>query len=322
MTNIKKIAQLAGVSPSTVSRVLNQHPYVKEDKRARVQAVIEQLDYVPNINAINLKRGETKQIGIVVSSITSVVLPFINSFIDISREHGYQNIIFTSNNDPVQELSAFESLKMKKLDGIMIISCINPIHVIEQYCKYGPIVSWQRIEHEKIASVYLDQYVGYSLALEHLIQRGYTKIANAFGRANSLNTKRRKQAYEETMKKYQLPIIEEFCFSSIYDISHGEALVKQLHTAVEKPDAILCANDNVAAGIFAEAKKQKWNIPKDFAIVGFDNQEISRLLNITTVHNPIKEQGENAFHILAKHLLEEENPLLSLEFQLVQRGTT
>lgn len=322
MTNIKEIAKLSGVSPSTVSRVINNYPYVKEEKRAKVQAIIDQLDYVPNVNAINLIKGKTKQIGLVVPAVTDVILPFLNGFIDIAREHGYQNIIFTSNYDPTQELTAFESLKTKKLDAIVIIHCMNPVHVIEQYCKYGPIVSWQRIEHEEIASVYLDQYIGYSLALEHLIERGYKKITNAFGRTDSLNTKRRKQAYEEVMKKYHLPIIEEYQFSSIFTISHGEEVVRQLSTMSEKPDAILCPNDFVAAGIFAEAKKQRWSIPKDLAIVGFDDNEISRLLEITTVHNPIKEQAENAFRLLAKHLLDEEIPLLSPKFELVQRRTT
>jgi DNA-binding LacI/PurR family transcriptional regulator len=124
------------------------------------------------------------------------------------------------------------------------------------------------------------------------------------------------------MEKYQLSIRKDYYFSSIHHISRGEELVKQLSATSERPDAILCANDLVAAGILAEAKRQNWNIPEDLAIIGFDNHDISRVLNMTTIHNPIKEQAENAFYLLAKDLLGEEKTLLTPTFELIHRATT
>ncbi|HEY4431028.1 MAG TPA: LacI family DNA-binding transcriptional regulator [Paenibacillus sp.] len=322
MSTLDEIAKLSGFSKATVSRVLNDSPHVSKETREKILTIMKEADYVPNRNAISLSKGQTQQIGMITLDLNELILCFMNSFVEISGRYGYQTIIYTTGGDKQKELQAFEDLKQKRVDALLILTAVNDNHVITSYCKYGPIVSWQRMDHSEIPSVAMNQYDGYALALEHLIERGYKRIANAFGRPSSINTQSRRLAYEQIMTKYNLPVIEKWYYSTIYGIQDGEQLVRTFMGQPEPPDAILCANDLVAVGVLSEARRQKLDVPRDLAIVGFDNSKLSQTLGITTIQNPIAGQAENAFLLLAPALLGLDMELQPLSFQLIERGTT
>lgn len=322
MSTLDEIAKLSGFSKATVSRVLNESPHVSKETREKILAIMKETDYVPNRNAISLSKGQTQQIGMITLGITDLILSFMNSFVEISDRYGYQTIIYPTGGDKQKELQAFEDLKRKRVDALLILTSVNDKEVITSYCKYGTIVSWQRMDHPEIPSVAMNQYDGYALALEHLIERGYTRIANAFGRPSSINTRSRRLAYEQIMAKYNLPVVEKWYYSSIYGIRDGEQLVRSLIGETDRPDAILCSNDLVAVGVLSEARRQKLDVPRDLAIVGFDNSELSQTLGITTVQNPIAGQAENAFLLLAPALLGQDMELQPLSFNLLERETT
>ena len=322
MSTLDEIAKLSGFSKATVSRVLNDSPHVSKETREKILAIMKETDYVPNRNAISLSKGQTQQIGMITLDLNELILCFMNSFVEISGRYGYQTIIYTTGGDKQKELQAFEDLKQKRVDALLILTAVNDKNVITSYCKYGPIVSWQRMDHPEIPSVAMNQYDGYALALEHLIERGYTRIANAFGRPSSINTQSRRLAYEQIMAKYNLPIVEKWYYSTIYGIPDGEQLVRTLIGQPDQPDAILCSNDLVAVGVLSEARRQPLDVPRDLAIIGFDNSELSQTLGITTVRNPIAGQAENAFLLLAPTLLGLDMELQPLSFQLIERETT
>ncbi|WP_339169756.1 LacI family DNA-binding transcriptional regulator [Paenibacillus sp. FSL H7-0943] len=322
MSTLDEIAKLSGFSKATVSRVLNDSPHVSKKTREKILAIMKETDYVPNRNAISLSKGQTQQIGMITLDLNELILCFMNSFVEISGRYGYQTIIYTTGGDKQKELQAFEDLKQKRVDALLILTAVNDKNVITSYCKYGPIVSWQRMDHPEIPSVAMNQYDGYALALEHLIERGYTRIANAFGRPSSINTQSRRLAYEQIMTKYNLPIVEKWYYSTIYGIRDGEQLVRTLIGQPDQPDAILCSNDLVAVGVLSEARRQQLEVPRDLAIIGFDNSELSQTLGITTVRNPIAGQAENAFLLLAPTLLGLDMELQPLSFQLIERETT
>lgn len=320
--SLDEIAKLSGFSKATVSRVLNDSPHVSKETREKILAIMKETDYVPNRNAISLSKGQTQQIGMITLELSELILSFMNSFVEISGRYGYQTIIYTTGGDKQKELQAFEDLKRKRVDALLILTSVNEKNVITSYCKYGPIVSWQRMDHPEIPSVAMNQYDGYALALEHLIERGYTRIANAFGRPSSINTRSRRLAYEQIMAKYNIPVFEGWYYSSIYGIRDGEQLVRSLMSETDRPDAILCSNDLVAVGVLSEARRQQLDVPRDLAIIGFDNSELSQTLGITTVENPIAGQAENAFLLLAPALLGQDMELHPLSFKLIERETT
>ncbi|AIQ60815.1 LacI family DNA-binding transcriptional regulator [Paenibacillus borealis] len=323
MSNLDQIAKLSGFSKATVSRVLNHSPHVSQATRDTIMKIMEELDYVPNGNAISLSKGQTEQIGMVTEGINEVMLPFLNSFVETASQHGYQTIIYTSGGDPAKELQAFEDMRRKRVDALVISTCVNDQALLGTFCKYGPIVSWQRMERPEIQSVAMNQYDGYMLGLEHVIKQGYTRIANAFGRPTSMNTSGRIQAYQDIARKYALPVNPDWSPTGIYSIRQGEQLVRELLlNPGERPNAILCANDLVAAGVLNEARRMGVKVPEELAVVGFDNTELAHTLGITSIYNPIAAQAQNAFLLILSRLKGTEPEQQELEFQLVKRATT
>jgi DNA-binding LacI/PurR family transcriptional regulator len=122
---------------------------------------------------------------------------------------------------------------------------------------------------------------------------------------------------------YKLPANPAWSQRGVFSIRDGEQMVRDLWiNGIERPDAILCANDLVAAGVLSESRRQGLKVPEDLAIVGFDNTELAHTLGITSVHNPIDAQAHNAFYLLLGRLNHSDNKLEELQYSLVQRETT
>lgn len=130
MANISEIARLAGVSTATISRVINRHPYVSESTRKKVIEIMEQLDYVPNGNAISLKKGATCLIGIVAVAFNPLLIRFIQAFTQSAEKHGFNITLFITNGQVEKELVALEMLKRKQLDAIVCVLRSNEWKVI------------------------------------------------------------------------------------------------------------------------------------------------------------------------------------------------
>ncbi|MDO3410326.1 LacI family DNA-binding transcriptional regulator [Saccharibacillus sp. CPCC 101409] len=322
MTNIKEIAARAGVSPSTVSRVLNGNGYVSEDKKRRVLAASEELDYAPNLNAVSLKRGATRRIGLVAPMFDESVQRFTGGFVRAAQAGGYSVTLFITGMDRVREREALEALRHKQVDALALVIFANDLSLIESYAKYGPIVAWQRVVAEHIPSVFMNQYDGYMLGLEHLYSRGYRRICNVYGSTSRLNTVSRMDAYRDFCAAHGLDEHELEHFYEISTIEDGERIARLWTESPRRPDAFIAANDYSAAGLVAEARRLGLSVPGDFAVCGFDNLEFARLLDLTTIHYPVDLQAGNAFAIIRGRIEDIELPLRPLQFHLVQRATT
>ncbi|WP_458121590.1 LacI family DNA-binding transcriptional regulator [Paenibacillus sp. Z6-24] len=322
MSKFDEIMKLSGYSRATVSRVINHSRHVSPEAREKITAIMKQLNYMPNRNAVSLSTGQTNQIGIVMASTSEVVLSFLNQFVDIAMDYGFQTIIYTTRGDKENELRAFEDLRSKRMDGLVIVTCVNEPRVLKAYCEYGPIVSWQRMDSGEIPSIAMDQGEGYRLALEHLVTRGYTRIANLFGRIESLNTQSRREAYEQFMQSRGLPVRTDWYHYSVFTPTDGTKVLQQLTAGPEMPQAVLCANDYVAIGIQSAANKLGLDIPGQLAIVGFDDTELADTLGITTIYNPIAEQATHAFYRLWAVLGKQQMEPAQLQYKLIARQTT
>lgn len=322
MANIKDIARLAGVSASTVSRVINQSGYVNEKTRNTIEKIIKQLDYVPNRNAVSLKTGRTGFLGIVAPYFNDSMNLLLSHFTMAAQKEGYNISLFMTLNDKNKEIQAFEMLRRKQIDAVLLLIRLNDWSVIEQYAKYGPVVTWQRLDSKIIHSVYMNQYDGYTLALEHLYKKGRRKIVNLYGSMKGLNTGSRMKAYEDFCIRHNIHFDEKNSFHGLSTVKDGGNLAKWWLEQKEKPDAFATITDSVAAGLFSKAKEYGLNIPEDFSIIGFDDIEISRLLKLTTIHYPIDLQARNAFIIINNLLNNKNTPLFPLNFHLVERKST
>lgn len=319
---MKDIAKIAGVSSATVSRVINNNGYVSHDTRQKVESAINKLDYVPNSQAISLKKGATKTIGIITPSITETITVLVKNFTLAAQKEGYTVILYLTEDDPKKELSALELMRSKQLDGIFLIIRSNDWPTIESYTKYGPIVTWQRVNSPVISTVFIDQYEGYLLGLEYLYAKGCRNIINLYSDIRRLNTKSRVKAYEHFCKKYDLIPHGPELFNDLNSIQDGERIARWLTTQTSTPDAFMTSCDAVAAGLVSQAKRLGYSLPNDFSVIGFDNIEISHLLDITTIDYSIHKQAENAFKLINNTLTVNKLKPEELSFKLIIRDTT
>ncbi|MFJ5717940.1 LacI family DNA-binding transcriptional regulator [Neobacillus sp. NPDC093127] len=316
MSNIKDIAKLAGVSISTVSRVLNNHPYVKDEKRRKVLQIIEELNYQQNVNAIHLVKGKTFMVGVILPYVEHPYFQsIVGGIIKAANSSNFAVVLCPTNYNQIDELKYLEMMKRKQIDGVIICSRANKWEVILPFTEYGSLVSCELAE--EIPCAYTDHFDAFSSALNFLIGEGHKSIGYSVARTNSTSSKMRLSAFRDVLAKNNLPINESFIFSDCIDIEDGKRIVKELVQLKERPTALLVNGDEVAAGVLLQVKKEGLSVPADLSIIGFDNQPFSEALELTTIDQHLKEIGEKAFDLF----LHGRNQKVCIPFELVIRKT-
>lgn len=323
MTNIKDIALAAGVTVTTVSRVLNNHPYVSTEKREAVQAVIRQLNYTPNASAISLKKQKTNGIAVIVPVIDH---PFFSALIEgmaASALEDHYHLILCQREDSLEkEWQYLNLLKKRQVDGIIIGELIQSWDKIYPISQFGPVVLCNEYEPNTNApSIYMNHYKGAYLGMEHLIHQGYKKIAICISPPGVVSNDR-ERACRQALADHQLEA--NWFYSTTHSILDGEILVDKILKSTNPPDAIFTGSDQLAAGIIYAAEKQGIRIPQDLAVMGFDNQPIAQALTISTINQPIKELGYKSIKMIIKLINGEEliAQTVELPYTLIKRKST
>ncbi|MCI1591071.1 LacI family DNA-binding transcriptional regulator [Heyndrickxia oleronia] len=321
MANIREIAKLAGVSVTTVSRVINNHPYVSENKRKAVLKAMETLNYKRNIHAIHLAKGRSNMIGIVLPNIDH---PYFSQFVEgVAEEaikHHLQIVLFQTNYEIAKELDALESLRGNLIDGLIFCSRAISLDILYQYNDYGSIVLCEDSDQSIYPSISIPHEQAFQFGLEYLIAKGHTKIAYTLGRREGPNSFKRMQAYEKMMKRINQNIRKEWIFDKCLSITDGSEVMSKFKALKEKPTAFLATNDQVAAGLLLGAKKLGYTVPNDIAILSFDNQPIAELMDISSISIPIKKIGALSVSTLLDTNNQSSKKMI-LPFKLYERST-
>lgn len=296
MTNIRDLAKMAGVSVTTVSRVLNNHPYVSEEKKLAVLDAINKSDYQQNINAVHLSKGKTFLVGVVIPySDHPYFALLINGMANEALNENYKLVLIQTNYEKNREIEALQMLKQKQIDALIICSRICEWSIIEEYTTYGRIVLFEDTKGKEVSSTFIDHYECFSFALEYLNKKGHTKIGYSIGRRSGTNSKYREAAYKDFLKTYGLTFNPEYIFDHCLYFEDGEKVVSRIKEMTDPPTALLVTSDQVAAGIVTCAKSENISIPGDLALIGLDNQPIAKMMNITTIEIPLAEIGKKLF---------------------------
>lgn len=309
MANIEKLAKMANVSITTVSRVLNGHPYVKQEKRDAVLEAIERCNYQRNINAVHLKKGKTFQVGVVVPYTNH---PYFGLLVDgIASEalnNNYKIVLIQTNYREDFEIEALNMLKHKQIDALIICSRNCSLEIINDYVSYGPIVLCEDEKEQSVSSIYIDHYKSFFIALEYLHENGHTDIGYCIGRRTGTNSHKRENAYKDFLLKIGKSICMDYIFDDCLFFEDAEKVVKKIKQMKKPPTALLVTSDQVAAGIITCCNIHKIIIPDELAIIGFDNQPISKVMNITTMDIPLSDIGKKLFKqaIIKKDVVHEE----------------
>lgn len=298
---LSMVARKAGVGNTTVSRVINGGGRVSPKTLARVQRVIAELGYMPNQAARALKGGRTRTIGLVVPSIAD---PFFSSCAeavqDVARANDSLLIVITTQNDPLTETESLNILLSHRVDGLIFVPANSRSETLAQMLSELsiPVVTVDRpLFNAQVSSVITDNFKGARAATQHLIDHGYKRIACLTGESSLFTLQERMRGYKAAVAAAGLPSILN---SSIKDYKSAEYVIESLLAGPQRPDAILTLKNSTTIHAFEVLQKLNVPIPKQIALIGFDDFELATTLrpSVTVVQQPIEDIGRTAAELL------------------------
>jgi LacI family transcriptional regulator len=332
MTTIKDVADQAGVSIATVSRVLNQNRYVSPELNERVRQAIADLHYEQNALARNLRRSESLTLGIIIPDSTNPFFAEVARGIeDVCFEQGYLVILCNTSEDPEKAAAYLSSLRQNRVAGVIIVSPGELHTELRQSlrAKYPLVVADRLLPGLPIDSVISDNGVGAEQAVHHLLALGHRRIGVVVG--NHLDTrqtiKARLNGVLRTLAEAGLAIDEDLIYTETdYTPEGGYAAACSLLERPNPPTAIFAFNDLLAFGVVSYAYQQGIRIPEHLSVVGFDDINLAAYIApaLTTIAQPKYELGRKAADILLDRIHGELCPprTLVLPTRLVVRQST
>jgi len=335
-TTIHDIANELGVTASTVSRALQDHPRISDATKENVMKMADKLNYQPNSIAAALRKGKSNIIGVIIPMADrNFFASVIRGIEEIVNKSGYRVIISQSNDSPDQEKSNIKALLELQVDGILA-SYAKKTTDFTHYEEIGnqgvPLILFDRL-HETleslgVGSVVIDDYLGAYKATEHLIDQGCKRIAHFSGYQHVSIYKERRKGYEEALKRHDIPIDSKLIIESNLKLEAGRRLGKELLTWDRPPDAIFSASDYGAVGAMEILKKHHVAIPGDIAMVGFSNESFTSFLDpgLTTVDQHGEKMGQFAARLFLDQVEEDNDSQASsktvLDPQLIVRKSS
>jgi LacI family transcriptional regulator len=307
---IKDIARELGISPSTVSRALKDHPDISPETKKAVNELAEKLNYTPNIVALSLRQSKTNTIGVIIPELVHFFFSTVISGIeDVAYSAGY-NVIITQSNESLQrEKTDIKALFNSRVDG-MLISVSRETnsfeHIDNILAKGVPMVFFDRVyDTPNSSKIIVDDLSGAKEATAHLIDQGCKRIAHLEGPPNLEISKQRLEGYLQAHKDRNLEVDKSLIIPcALGTIEEGKSATQKLLAQGTRPDAIFATNDPAAMGAMQAIKEAGLRIPEDIAVVGFSNWFFTALLDppLTSVDQPGFEMGQEAAKLLIRQI--------------------
>jgi LacI family transcriptional regulator len=306
---IYDIAKNLGISPTTVSRALNNHKTVNEQTKQRIFKEAKDMGYRSNIFASNLRSKRTNNIGVIVPRLNS---PFQSSAIagmeKIANESGFNLVISQSLESLEKEIANVQMMFNSRVDGLLVSLVDNPDNIqhFQPFIDKGiPLLFYDRVAHQAgCAGVVIDNVQAAYNATTHLIEQGCSNIVHVLGNPKINVYANRLKGYRYALLDHGLPFAEENIIYSDLSEEAGDVIVAKLLKMKDKPDGLFVSNDSCAASCINFLKQEGVQVPSDIAVVGFNNDMISRLMEpkLSTINYPGFEMGEVAMKSLVHHL--------------------
>ena len=301
---LEDVARAAGVGPMTVSRTINGHPYVAQETAKKVRAAIRRLGYRPNHAARVLTGQLSRSIGLIVPDIADTFFSVVSHAVqETARASGYLVWLAASDEDPSIEAAQVEMMTHHPVDGILLVPCDSRNGYLKTLVSGPtPIVTIDRpIEIATTDSIGVENRRGARLAVEHLVQHGYRKIACIAANSHLLTIKERIAGYKESMQRAKLPLSKELRLSNP---SLVKSALSGLFGSRHRPDALFTANNASTIWVIEALQELKIEIGKDVALVGFDDVAFFTLITppVTAVRQPAAELGSMAARLLLQRI--------------------
>jgi LacI family transcriptional regulator len=309
---LEEIAKLAGVSRSTVSRVVNDHPNVRAGVRERVWEVIHEAGYQPHAAARSLVTRRSRIVGVIIPEAVTTLFtdPFFSHLLcgvtqtcNSKRYH----LMLSLFNDPAGQKEMYRRVvRSGHLDGVVVASTRVDDPLIARLLDDGvPFVMVGRHPDERVHYVDIDNVAAARMAVEHLIRQGHRRIATITGPLNMTGGEDRLAGYRQALEAYRLPVDDDLIVEG--DFTEASAMAAARRLLSLSVTAIFAASDIMAVGALKVLREADARVPQDVALVGFDDVPLASAVEpaLTTVRQPIEQMGSMAADLLLNLL---ENP--------------
>jgi LacI family transcriptional regulator len=293
---IGQVAQLAGVSATTVSHALNGRRPVSAEARRRIMDAIEQLGYRPNVLARGLRAGRSLTVGLVIPDITNPFYPMLARGVqDVLGPAGYDEIITNTNGVRDLERAALDKMISRQVDGVAF--AVFHTHADDLRPVIDARIPVVRLGGRRaqpgVDLIHSDDEGGARAAVHHLLHNGYRRIAFICGPAAEGPAAERVAGYQAALAEAGIAPQRSMVVHTDFSRAGGAHGVEKLIRQRKRPDAVLCANDMMAIGALDAARERGLAVPDELAVMGFDDIEAASLVTpqLTTIANPAREIG-------------------------------
>lgn len=306
MVKIKDVADAAGVSTATVSRVLANKPHVRPEVQKRVMQVVQKLNYRRNRVAQNLRSNTSKIIALIVSDIENPFFQRVSRAVDDTAfEHGYSVMLCNTDENPSKEEISLDLLRDENVAGVILSPTRQAIdNFTEDFDFHMPMVIIDRHANNlDIDNVLIDNIQSAHTLTSHLIEHGYQRIGGLFGMGSTTGSKRREGFIQALRDNNIQPITDLIKYTNPKE-KDGYDMTMKLLKMQDRPEAILTSNSLLAAGALLAIRESKLAIPDDIALVSFDNPTWAKLVEpaLTVIEQPTYEIGCTAAELLIKRI--------------------
>ncbi len=329
MASIKDVAALAGVSISTVSRVLSGNTPVNEETEKKVKDAISQIGYKPNLVAQGLRSKNTRLIGLIVPLFEESAFAKVISFMEkVATSRNLGLLIANTQDNLDYETEIIESMLRRNIDGIIFSRVSDNSKVMHMIDKQStPTVIIDRVlKHERIPNIVLDNYAAGELAAQHLWDRGCRKIGTITGDKNISLCRDRLDGFKDKLLKLGYEIPKEYIFSGKFDSETGIRGAEYYLMNSLEIDGIWGQNDLIALGAMSKYIRTGHTVPDDVKLLGMDNIEYTRICYpaMSTIDQPYEKFAQIAFDLLDLQRTNTglKNKHIVLEPTLIPRETT
>lgn len=306
------LAHELGISTATVSRALKDYPDISPATKKRVLELANKWNYRPNTIAAGLRKRESKIIGVIIPSIVNhFFASVIKGIMQVAYEADYKVMLCQTDESFEKEVADTRALFDSRVDGLLV----SLAHETESYDHFKPffdsnvpVVFFDKVPAtlDDVSRVVVDDYKGAFLAVEHMIQQGCKKIAHFRGPQSAYTSRNRYAGYMDAIKKHGLPVDESLVIDCTHiTIQEGQTFAKEVMAQHPDCDGIFTITDSVGIGAMIALKEMNYRIPKDVALVGFSDWEISKVVDppLSSVSQPSLQMGRQAASILLEEII-------------------
>lgn len=307
-STVTDVARAANVSVATVSRVVNGHANVTPETRQRIQAVVKKLRYVPHSAARNLVMKRNHVVGVLLPDLYGMFFSELIRGIDAAARARHLQVLLSSSHGDSEEMSTAIRSMHGRVAGLIILAPQRDERGISALDSSTPTVFINSaVSFGRWPSLRLDSYGGARAMVKHLVARGFKAIAHISGPEDNFDARERQRGYHDeltaSLGRDQRPIYVRGDFSEASGFDAAGALLANKR----RPDAVFAANDMMAFGALAGFAKHGVEVPRDIAVVGFDDIPLARYVRpaLTTMRVPIFELGNHAVEELVRVITDE-----------------